>query len=114
VTNRHEARLSVVASTIPTGCPCGSKKDCETCDHVRTIFYQTLRSHVPHRLTQDDLIELIRSKIPNEMGGQAQLAEAVGVTPQNLNDVLNGRRPPGPTLLKAIGVKKSKVYELED
>jgi transcriptional regulator with XRE-family HTH domain len=48
------------------------------------------------------------------MGGQAQLAEAVGVTPQNLNDVLNGRRPPGPTLLKAIGVKKSKVYELED
>ena len=38
-------------------------------------------------------------------GGQKQLAEAIGCSPQYLCDVLNGRRDPGATILKHYGVK---------
>jgi transcriptional regulator with XRE-family HTH domain len=42
---------------------------------------------------------------------EAQAATALGISPQYLNDVKQGRREPGPKLLKALGLKRVPYYE---
>jgi DNA-binding transcriptional regulator YdaS (Cro superfamily) len=44
-------------------------------------------------------------------GSQKDAAAFLGISAQYLNDVIQGRRDPGPTLLKALGIKAVQTYE---
>ena len=57
---------------------------------------------------RDDLLTYLRSLIGN--GSQLSFAEAIGVSPQYLSEVLNGRRDPGNSILEAIGVERIVTY----
>jgi transcriptional regulator with XRE-family HTH domain len=41
-----------------------------------------------------------------------QFASRLGVSPQYLSDVYNGRRPPGESITSALKVEKAVVYTL--
>lgn len=43
-------------------------------------------------------------------GGQKAWAERHGVSPQYVNDVLNARRDPGASILRALGWKRVVTY----
>ncbi len=53
-------------------------------------------------MTDAQLKALLRAKV-REYGSQLAFAEAVGLSAQYVSDVLKGRRPAGPKLLKALG-----------
>lgn len=58
-------------------------------------------------ITQQDLIALLREQArPN----QGAWAEAHHVASSYLSDVLNGRRDPGKSILKAIGYERVVMY----
>jgi hypothetical protein len=111
--DRFRRRLAEVTKSVPTACPCGGRRSCPRCEAVRERVYDILAANVPRRLTQRDIVELIKSKIPQTPGGQSRFAQAAGITEQQLSDILHERRAPSPRLLNAIGVKKVTAYELE-
>ncbi|MDR3562803.1 MAG: hypothetical protein P4N59_15385 [Negativicutes bacterium] len=41
-----------------------------------------------------------------------QFASRLGISPQYLSDVYNGRRPPGESITAALQVEKSVVYKV--
>lgn len=45
-------------------------------------------------------------RLVKERGSQKAAAESIGVKPSYFNDVLQGRREPGPAILSALGLKK--------
>lgn len=59
-------------------------------------------------MTEDQIIKLIKDKKGD--GSQSDLARAMGITPQYLHDVLNGRRAPGPKILEYLGIEKRENY----
>ena len=63
----------------------------------------------PIRLTLDEVLDRLRYSI--KVNGQADLARKLGVRDQDLSDVVHGRRPPGPMLLAAMGLRKVVTYE---
>jgi transcriptional regulator with XRE-family HTH domain len=50
--------------------------------------------------------------LKKQQGGQTaqQFANRLGVSPQYLSDVYNGRRPPGESITAALKVEKAMVY----
>jgi transcriptional regulator with XRE-family HTH domain len=50
--------------------------------------------------------------LKKQQGGQTaqQFATRLGVSPQYLSDVYNGRRPPGESITAALKVEKAVVY----
>lgn len=42
---------------------------------------------------------------------QAEIAREIGCTRQYINNVLKGRKPPGPELLRFLGLRKRPGYE---
>ena len=42
---------------------------------------------------------------------RAQAAKALGISPQYLSDILNHRRRPGPSVLRALGLRRIDRYE---
>lgn len=50
-------------------------------------------------------------RLKDVMGSQSktEFARQIGVTPQYICDILAGRKEIGPTVLKAIGLKRKKV-----
>jgi len=52
--------------------------------------------------------------LKKQQGGQTaqQFASRIGVSPQYLSDVYNGRRPPGESITAALKVEKAMVYTL--
>ncbi len=59
-------------------------------------------------LTPERFRDYLRSRI-NGMT-QAAFAKQLGISPQYLGDVLNGRREPGGTILHAIGFERVVRY----
>lgn len=59
-------------------------------------------------ITQAELIALLRERAPQ--GKQEAWARANGVKPPVLSDVLNGRRDPGKSILKALGYERITLY----
>ncbi len=59
-------------------------------------------------LNEAELIKHIESLV-YMAGGQKAAARSMGISPQYLNDVLQGRRSPGPKLLQAIGYTKAET-----
>jgi transcriptional regulator with XRE-family HTH domain len=44
-------------------------------------------------------------------GSRAQAAKALGISPQYLSDIITRRRRPGPSVLRAIGIRRVDRYE---
>lgn len=62
-------------------------------------------------ITQEGLRDSLRDRA-TEMGSQKALAEHLGVSAQYLGDVLSGKREPGDSILKALGLRKTVHYEM--
>ena len=45
---------------------------------------------------------------------RAAWARSRGVSPQYVNDILAGRRPPGDSVLEALGVERVTVYQFKN
>lgn len=58
-----------------------------------------------------DLYTLLRTQCA-KAGGQTAFANQHGVSVAYVSDVMNGRKEPGPALLKAMGVRKVVRYEV--
>ena len=58
-----------------------------------------------------EFIQLLRDEQGEE--SQREFAGRIGISPQYLNDVLQGNREPGEGLLRPMGVKKVVSYEKE-
>ncbi len=58
----------------------------------------------------DQFLEFLKK----QQGDQTaqQFASRLGVSPQYLSDVYNGRRPPGESITSALKVEKAVVYKL--
>ena len=59
-------------------------------------------------ITQSDFIALLRTQAPHGQQGRWSLAN--GVEPSVLSDVLNGRRDPGKSILRALGYERVVLY----
>ncbi len=55
--------------------------------------------------SRDDIIEDMKRLVIRH-GTQAQAAAVIGIKLQYFNDVLHGRREPGPKILKGLNYKK--------
>jgi transcriptional regulator with XRE-family HTH domain len=63
------------------------------------------------RLTRNEVVELLR-EMAKGPGGQTALACRIGCRKQYISDVLRERRPPGPRVLKALGLRRlTEEYE---
>jgi len=60
-------------------------------------------------MTKDDVLTLIRQGV-EVAGSQSAFARRCNVTTQYINDILRGRRDPGPKILDMLGVEKTVVY----
>lgn len=60
-------------------------------------------------LDAGDLIRILRADCA-AAGGQKPWAETHGIRPQQLNDVLTGRRPPCNAILGALGLGRVTRY----
>jgi transcriptional regulator with XRE-family HTH domain len=60
------------------------------------------------KLNLEQFLEFLKK----QQGGQTaqQFASRIGVSPQYLSDVYNGRRPPGESITSALKVEKAVVY----
>jgi transcriptional regulator with XRE-family HTH domain len=60
------------------------------------------------RMNLEQFLEFLKK----QQGGQTaqQFASRLGISPQYLSDVYNGRRPPGESITAALQVEKSVVY----
>lgn len=61
-------------------------------------------------MTTADLIARLHRE-SNQLGSQAKLAQAIGITPSYLSDVLLGKREPGPKILAYLQLAKKTIYE---
>ena len=59
-------------------------------------------------LTLEQVRERVR--VACKIGGQKQWADAHGVAPSYVSDVLSGRREPGGAILGALGLTKEVRY----
>ena len=57
-------------------------------------------------MTQKDVLKLLRQFV-ERYPTQREAATALRIKPAYLNDLLHGRRDPGPTVLKALRIRKT-------
>lgn len=62
------------------------------------------------RMNLEQFLEFLKK----QQGDQTahQFASRLGISPQYLSDVYNGRRPPGESITAALQVEKSVVYKV--
>jgi DNA-binding transcriptional regulator YdaS (Cro superfamily) len=61
-------------------------------------------------MTEDEVREEARLACQIK-GSQTAFADEIGVSVPYLNDFLKGRRQPGPSILRALGLVKVVTYE---
>lgn len=61
-------------------------------------------------LTQDEVLLRLRKFVADHDGNRKKAAGDMAVTYTYLNDVLEKRRKPGPSILRALGLEAKKVY----
>lgn len=61
-------------------------------------------------MTQDEVVEELR-KCVAEVGTGKQFAEKHGLQPSVVSEVMQGHRPPPPSILDAIGLVRVTSYE---
>ena len=64
-------------------------------------------------IDKEDIVSFLRHE-QDRAGSLTALAKDVGVSLSYLSDVCNGRRDPGPVILKYLGLRKRVTYELID
>jgi hypothetical protein len=64
---------------------------------------------VARALRETDVVSRLRAAC-KEAGGQARWADIAGVTPQYVSDVLLGRRAPGDSVLRGLGLERDVRY----
>ena len=62
------------------------------------------------RMSLDQFLEFLKKQQGNQTA--QQFASRLGISPQYLSDVYNGRRPPGESITSALKVEKSVTYKL--
>lgn len=62
-------------------------------------------------MTKDDVLTLIQQGV-KAAGSQRAFACQCNVTTQYINDILRGRRDPGPKVLDMLGIEKTTVYNV--
>lgn len=67
---------------------------------------------VNNLLNKKAVLKALRDLVTSH-GSQTAAADAFGVSIPYLNMVLKGKRPVGPKLLKALGIKKTLRYEVQ-
>jgi transcriptional regulator with XRE-family HTH domain len=60
------------------------------------------------KMNVDEFLEFLKQQQGNQTA--QQFASRLGISPQYLSDVYNGRRPPGESITSALNVEKSVVY----
>ena len=60
------------------------------------------------KMNLDQFLEFMKRKQGNQTA--QQFASRLGISPQYLSDVYNGRRPPGESITSALQVEKSVIY----
>jgi hypothetical protein len=66
-------------------------------------------------MTEDDVRQMVRDDIP--IAGcttQQEWALKNGISPQYLSDFMVGRKAPGPSILRALMLKRVVTYEAAD
>lgn len=58
----------------------------------------------------EDLLPSIKGMLETPHGKGKILAADLGISPQHLSNVLNGRKIPGPKVLRALGYRRVMVY----
>ena len=61
------------------------------------------------RISSREVLDRIAARI-RVAGSQKAAAAALGISAQYLTDILNGRREPGPKMLKALGLERISSY----
>jgi len=59
-------------------------------------------------LTEDQVVEKLWQVLG--LGSQRWLARKIGISPAYLNDILHGKREPGPHTLRFLGLTKRVSY----
>jgi transcriptional regulator with XRE-family HTH domain len=62
------------------------------------------------KMNLDQFLEFLKKQQGSQTG--QQFATRLGVSPQYLSDVYNGRRPPGESITAALKVQKAVVFTL--
>lgn len=65
------------------------------------------------RLTEDDVVAMLRREAGTGDRGKLELAERMSVFKSYVYDLLAGRRKPGPKVLAYLGLRKVVTYERE-
>lgn len=63
-------------------------------------------------LSKDEFFDLLQEEV-EKAGTQRQAAKQLGVTYAHLNDVLQGRKEPGPKVARALGYKAVINYSYQ-
>jgi hypothetical protein len=58
----------------------------------------------------EHVVERLR-KFAANFGTRAKAAKAIGISPQYLSDIILRRRRPGPSVLRALGIRRVDRYE---
>lgn len=66
----------------------------------------------PDTLTEAEVRTLLR-KYVERAGSLQAAAEEIGTTKSLLSETLNKKRPLGPRVLKALGIRKAQSYHVE-
>lgn len=61
-------------------------------------------------MEQAQVIALLRQRA-KEVGGQNELARLIGIDKGQFSKILHGQLPPGPAVLKYLGLHPKRVYE---
>ena len=59
-----------------------------------------------YEMTSDHVRKILEREA-EKIGSQTALAKHIGVSPAYVHDVINGRREPGESILKPLGLEKS-------
>jgi hypothetical protein len=79
---------------------------------VRAFLLLWIRIWEAFKMTKESLIKLLHKKAERQESW-TRLAESLGITPQYLQDIKDGRREPGDKLLRGLGMIKVITYVKE-
>jgi hypothetical protein len=60
--------------------------------------------------TREEVIQMLREYV-EDCGSQKEAASKIGISAQYMNDLMRGRRSPGPAVLETMKLKRVMVYE---
>lgn len=65
-------------------------------------------------VTFEEGLKLLKQKIKEDFGTQLAYADSQGFTPQYVNSILKGKSTAPPHMLRMIGAKQIKAFEIEE